>query len=205
MKNIGILGSQDRFVAPMLYEGITRSNTSVFSADRQALFEDYDRSIFTISIAVYHAVSLASQRAIKDSGNNFFQFYSQNPNLLPAVFVLTGKTVDAIAVATSDVDHYLDIDIKDQVSFSYGKVGCFGEIKPYEIAKVITLDLSDIHKIGQERIPSRDESVRFFVKKGQIGKYPESLSSNFLPCDFIRSFCFRFSKNIYEEIKKIIK
>jgi len=200
MEKIGILGTQDRFVPTICSDGINRWNTALFALDEADFFEQKDKVVFTIAIAIYHAVSLASQRSIKESGRSLSQFYSENPSLIPAILVIRSYIVDSISSASENTNNYSHTDDPNLESFPYGKVEYFGDIKPSEIRDVIKINLIDIEKNHDKRIPCNSENKRFFKKNGQVDAYPEHIVDSFLSYETIRSFCFEFAEIIYEKI-----
>jgi len=199
-RRIGITGTKKKYVQHIIEQGINNPNSALFSLDLRetALFNA--RMLFTVDVAIYHAISLAVQKKIRQMGITFLDYYSSSPDDLPALIIVKGNTVEEIGLVSPK--KYASSSDLCLTTYPYGKIVDYQPIPPQNIMAIVMSTLYDIEEaqncIDFECFDVRVQT-RFFVSLLQR-KLPSEIIEKFLPDYIIRPFVVQLRDIVLKRI-----
>ncbi len=180
------------YLDSLLRGGITRGNSAVFGIDFSEMRDNPQRFFFTVDLALYHAISLAVQGYLKESGLQFGEYYRHSPSDVPCLLFAEGDVVKNIAMQNGCTNNYLVSDNLGMESFPYGKISDFGVVPSDDIILTIEPELFELEGLDvdiQLNLIELSAQTRFFVKKGlEDVQLEDSIIQKILPDRIISPF-----------------
>ncbi len=118
MDNYFVHGTQNRFAKNIVNKGLNNPNAAVFNIAQNYKYSDFH---FTISVAIYHAISIQVQDEILQNWYmSFADFYEKNKDKLPSIIYFS-DSVNTSDIGNSKVYKRLHIP-ENTYSYPYYKI-----------------------------------------------------------------------------------
>lgn len=194
-----IHGTKVKYLPAILYKGLERSNSAVFVIpDRPASPEEL---IFTVQVAIYHAISLGTQKEVLGSGKNFTNYFRDNPGEIPGLIALNAaRLLGAGTESETQQSRYFCNSNQDLATFPYVKVGP-NPIPREEIYAHRALKNSAVASAENELqaegiyLEKEKQRTRFFIKR-VMEQIREFESDNLVSQIYMERFCHKLANSL---------
>lgn len=165
---MGLHGTKSMYLPEIINRGLRKNNSAIFMAPQKGLTPQ--ELAFTLQVAIYHAISLRSQKEVLLNGGGFAQYFRENPGEMPAIvlFDMNEKT-DLQRQNQESLACYESTGCKDLVTLPYTKIGD-DPLMPSAIVSYGRIEQDDLERVEKScfsagMVLERERArTRFFVK-----------------------------------------